>query len=176
VRVIYSILHCVCLSASPSVGCKPKSVGLKADGGVINLRGNRSDSNSTSAGNSSVMTDAVALSNESASLFTPLSACVWSIPVLYEEVDVLSLRFTPATGPNVSVTDAHPTLLTYPLYTQATGGTLNLQLTLNTVSTTDMLHIHSYTILITYYILDLRVSELCFLLFYMCVCVCVCVD
>lgn len=119
-----------------TVGCKPKSVGLKADGGVINLRGNRSDSNSTSAGNSSVMTDAVALSNESASLFTPLSACVWSIPVLYEEVDVLSLRFTPATGPNVSVTDAHPTLLTYPLYTQATGGTLNLQLTLNTTNAT----------------------------------------
>ncbi|TNN81468.1 Transmembrane protein 8B [Liparis tanakae] len=93
-------------------------------------------SNYTAEGNSSAITDAVALSNESASLFTPLSACVWSIPVLYEEVDVLSLRFTPATGPNVSVTDAHPTLLTYPLYTQATGGTLNLQLTLNTTNAT----------------------------------------
>uniref|UniRef100_A0A672YQC6 Post-glycosylphosphatidylinositol attachment to proteins 6 n=1 Tax=Sphaeramia orbicularis TaxID=375764 RepID=A0A672YQC6_9TELE len=77
------------------------------------------------------------VNKNSASLLTPLSAsaCVWNIPVLYEEVDVLSLRFTPVNGPNVSVTDTHPTLLSYPLQTLATGGTLNLQLTLNTVST-----------------------------------------
>ncbi|XP_056248396.1 post-GPI attachment to proteins factor 6 [Seriola aureovittata] len=118
-----------------TVGCKPQSVGLKADDDINKLRGNSSgSSNSTSAGNSSLGTDAVAFNNESASLLTPMSACVWSIPVLYEEVDVLSLRFTPVNGPNVSVTNTHPTLLTYPLYTQATGGTLNLQLTLNTTN------------------------------------------
>lgn len=61
---------------------------------------------------------------------------MWNVPVLHEELDVLSLRFTPVNGPNVSVTHTHPTLLSYPLHTQATGGTLNLQLTLNTVSTT----------------------------------------
>lgn len=60
---------------------------------------------------------------------------MWNVPVLHEELDVLSLRFTPVNGPNVSVTHTHPTLLSYPLHTQATGGTLNLQLTLNTVST-----------------------------------------
>ncbi|CAF87901.1 unnamed protein product, partial [Tetraodon nigroviridis] len=57
-------------------------------------------------------------------------------PRVREELDVLSLRFTPVNGPNVSVTHTHPTLFSYPLHTQATGGTLNLQLTLNTVSTT----------------------------------------
>lgn len=145
VCVIYSIL---CLFVSASVGCKPKSVGLKVDDDINKLRGNSSDTNSTSAGNSSAIGDAITFGNESASLLTPLSACVWSIPVLCEEVDVLSLRFTPVNGPNVSVTDTHPTLLTYPLNTQATGGTLNLQLTLNTVSTTDLLHIHTYSILI----------------------------
>ncbi|XP_071347902.1 post-GPI attachment to proteins factor 6 [Trachinotus anak] len=119
-----------------TVGCKPQSVGLKADDDINKLRGNSSHTNSTSAGNSSLSTDAVALNNESASLLTPLlaSACVWSVPVLYEEVDVLSLRFTPVNGPNVSVTNTNPTLLTYPLHTQATGGTLNLQLTLNTTN------------------------------------------
>ncbi|XP_040911917.1 post-GPI attachment to proteins factor 6 [Toxotes jaculatrix] len=117
-----------------TVGCKPKSVGLKADDDISKLRGNSSYTNSTSAGNSSLSTDTVAFNNESASVLTPLlaSACVWSVPVLYEEVDVLSLRFTPVNGPNVSVTNTHPTLLTYPVHTQATGGTLNLQLTLNT--------------------------------------------
>lgn len=127
------------------MGCKPKSVGLTADDDINKLRGNSSYTNSTSAGNSSEITEAVAFSNQSAPLLTPLlaSACVWSIPVLYEEVDVLSLRFTPVNGPNVSVTNTHPTLLTYPLHTQATGGTLNLQLTLNTVSTTDLLHAHT---------------------------------
>lgn len=119
-----------------TVGCKPISVGLKADDEINKLRGNSSFTNSTSAGNSSAVTDTVAFTNESASLLTPLlpSACVWSIPVLYEEVDVLLLRFTPVNGPNVSVTDTHPTLLSYPLPTQATGGTLNLQLTLNTTN------------------------------------------
>ncbi|KAK1879359.1 Post-GPI attachment to proteins factor 6 [Dissostichus eleginoides] len=118
-----------------TVGCKPKSVGLKVDDDINKLRSKSNLTNSTSADNDTVVTDVVAPSNDSASLLTPLlaSACVWSIPVLYEELDVLSMRFTPANGPNVSVTDTHPTLLTYPLHTQATGGTLNLQLTLNTV-------------------------------------------
>lgn len=130
-----------------SVGCKPKSVGLKVDDDINKLRSKSNLTNSTSADNDTVVTDAVAPSNDSASPLTPLlaSACVWSIPILYEELDVLSMRFTPANGPNVSVTDTHPTLLTYPLHTQATGGTLNLQLTLNTVSTTALhtpLHTH----------------------------------
>ncbi|XP_072219936.1 post-GPI attachment to proteins factor 6 isoform X2 [Leuresthes tenuis] len=126
------------VASSYTVGCKPKSTGLKADDDLNKLSVNGSHTSSTSTGNSSVVTDTATLSNQSAALVTPLSAsaCVWSIPVLYEEVDVLSLRFTPVSGPNVSVTDAHPTLLTYPLHTQATGGTLNLQLTLNTTNAT----------------------------------------
>ena len=141
-----NLFYSACVSAS--VGCKPKSVGLKLDDDIKKLRGNSSDNNSTSAGNSSVITDTVTVGNESASLLTPLlaSACVWSIPVLYEEVDVLSLRYTPVNGANISVTDTHPTLLTYPLHTQATGGTLNLQLTLNSVSTTELLHIITHTL------------------------------
>lgn len=127
-------LICCLLSCSAflftSVGCKPKSVGLKADDDK--LRANSSHTNSTLTGNSSAVMDTLAFSNES--LITPPSACVWSIPVLYEEVDVLSLRFTPVSGPNISVTYTHPTLLTYPLPTESTGGTLNLQLSLNTVS------------------------------------------
>ncbi|XP_033993886.1 post-GPI attachment to proteins factor 6 [Trematomus bernacchii] len=121
-----------------TVGCKPKSVGLKVNDDINTLRSKSNLTNSTSADNDTVVTDAVAPSNDSASPLTPLlaSACVWSIPVLYEELDVLSMRFTPANGPNVSVTDTHPTLLTYPLHTQATGGTLNLQLTLNTTNIT----------------------------------------
>ncbi|XP_028284344.1 post-GPI attachment to proteins factor 6 [Parambassis ranga] len=118
--------------ANYTVGCKPKSVGLKADDDK--LRGNSSHTNSTLTGNSSAVMDTLAFSNES--LITPPSACVWSIPVLYEEVDVLSLRFTPVSGPNISVTHTHPTLLTYPLHTEATGGTLNLQLSLNTTNET----------------------------------------
>ncbi|XP_074545493.1 post-GPI attachment to proteins factor 6 [Halichoeres trimaculatus] len=117
-----------------TVGCKPKSVGLAADDDFNKLRGNSSPSNSSSAGNSSVDGDAVSVGNKSSSLLTPLlsSACMWSFPVLYEEVDILSLRFTPVNGPNVSVSNTCPSLLSYPLHTQATGGTLNLQLTLNT--------------------------------------------
>ncbi|KAM3604784.1 uncharacterized protein V6R79_016130 [Siganus canaliculatus] len=122
-----------------TVGCKPQSVGLSADGDLSKLQGtNSSETNSTSAGNTSVPTGAVAFGNETASLLTPMSpsACVWSIPVLYEEVDVLSLRFTAVNGPNVSVANTHPTLLAYPLHSQATGGTFNLQLTLNTTNVT----------------------------------------
>uniref|UniRef100_A0A3Q3XCR3 EGF-like domain-containing protein n=1 Tax=Mola mola TaxID=94237 RepID=A0A3Q3XCR3_MOLML len=102
---------------------------------IKKFHGNSSSTNSTSAGNGSPVIDVAALGIESASLLTPMlaSACVWNVPVLYEEVDVLSLRFTPVNGPNVSVTDTHPTLLAYPVHSQATGGTLNLQLTLNSV-------------------------------------------
>lgn len=94
--------------------------------------------------------DAVVFVNKSAALLTPLpaSACVWSFPVLYEEVDILSLRFTPVNGPNVSVSNTHPSLLSYPLHTQATGGTLNLQLTLNTVSINEPLHTLTWVILV----------------------------
>nr|XP_020474049.1 transmembrane protein 8B-like [Monopterus albus] len=121
-----------------TVGCKPESVGLKVDDDFNRLRGNSSFSNYISADNSSVVNGTVALSNKSESAVPLLSAsaCVWSVPVLYEEVDVLSLRFTPVNGPSVSVTNTHPTLLTYPLYTQASGGTLNLQLTFNTTNVT----------------------------------------
>ncbi|XP_026169944.1 post-GPI attachment to proteins factor 6 [Mastacembelus armatus] len=121
-----------------TVGCKPKSVGLNADDDFVRLRGNSSFTSIASAGNSSVVNGTVTMSNQPVSVLTQLSpaVCVLSIPVLYEEVDVLSLRFTPARGPNISVTNTHPTLLTYPLYTQATGGTLNLQLTLNTTNET----------------------------------------
>lgn len=121
-----------------TVGCKPKSVGLTADDNISKLRGNSSYSNSTSAGNSSLDTDPDGFGNKSIALLTPLlpSACVWSFPVLYEEVDILSLRYTPVNGPNVSVSNTHPSLLMYPLHAQATGGTLNLQLTLNTTYVT----------------------------------------
>ncbi|XP_028328605.1 post-GPI attachment to proteins factor 6 isoform X2 [Gouania willdenowi] len=114
-----------------TVGCKPPSVGFEADNDFNQLHNYSSSTNSTVMGNSSSAA-------ESPPLKSPLveSACVWSIPVLYEEADVLSLRFTPANGPNVSVTNTHATLLTYPLHTQATGGTLNLQLTLNTTNIT----------------------------------------
>ncbi|XP_040027827.2 post-GPI attachment to proteins factor 6 [Gasterosteus aculeatus] len=118
------------IASNCTVGCKPKSVGLETDDDISRLRGNSSSTDSTAASNDSVTADPVTSSNGSA------PACVWSISVIHEEVDVLSLRFTPASGANVSVTDAHPTLLVYPLYTQATGGTLNLQLTLNTTNVT----------------------------------------
>ncbi|KAM7378938.1 hypothetical protein PAMP_004526 [Pampus punctatissimus] len=117
-----------------TVGCKPKSVGLTADDDFNTLRGNSNYINATSAVNSSVIANSsVAFCNESLSPLLPLlaSACVWNVPLLYEELDVLSLRFIPVNGPNVSVTNTHPTLLIYPLQTRATGGTLNLQLTLN---------------------------------------------
>lgn len=120
------------------MGCKPASVGLTADEDFRRLRGNSSLTNSTSTVNASAVADASALADDSAPprltpTSMPPSACVWNVPVLYEELDVLSNRFSPVNGPNVSVTDMHPTLLVYPLHVQATGGTLNLQLTLNTV-------------------------------------------
>ncbi|KAM6918334.1 post-GPI attachment to proteins factor 6 [Xenentodon cancila] len=124
------------VASNYTVGCKPKSVGLTADDGMKKLHGTSSHTNSTSPSTSSPLKDA--FNNDTAALVAPLSppACVWSIPVLYEEVDVLSLRYTAVNGPNVSVTDTHPTLLTYPLHSQATGGTLNLQLTLNATNAT----------------------------------------
>lgn len=119
-----------------TVGCKPKSVGLAADDDIKKLRDN-SFSNLTSVKNTSDATEPVAFENQTSS-GTPLlaSACVWNIPVLSEELDVLSVRYTPTNGPNVSVTNTHPTLLSYPVHTGATGGTLNLQLTLNTTNVT----------------------------------------
>lgn len=118
------------------MGCKPVSAGLAADEDFRRLRSNSGLTNSTSLLNASTVAEALVLPNSSASLLTMSlspSACVWNVPVLYEELDVLSNRFSPVNGPNVSVADTHPTLLVYPLHVQATGGTLNLQLTLNTV-------------------------------------------
>uniref|UniRef100_A0A3P9KPC6 Post-glycosylphosphatidylinositol attachment to proteins 6 n=1 Tax=Oryzias latipes TaxID=8090 RepID=A0A3P9KPC6_ORYLA len=114
-------------------GCKPKSVGLEGGDEFKKPQNSSSQSNSTSA-NTTEVSNGFSFANKSSALPASLtmSACMWSVPVLYEEVDVLSLRFTAANGSNVSVTDTHPTLLTYPLPSQATGGTLNLRLTLNT--------------------------------------------
>nr|XP_057923188.1 post-GPI attachment to proteins factor 6 isoform X2 [Doryrhamphus excisus] len=113
------------------VGCKPQSVGLAADNTISNL-GSNANSSAAASPNSSVPADTV---SGGSPLLTP-STCVWSIPVLYEEADILSLRFTPVNGPNVSVAATQATLLTYPLPAQATGGTLNLKLTLNTTNIT----------------------------------------
>ncbi|KAM9323266.1 post-GPI attachment to proteins factor 6 [Pholidichthys leucotaenia] len=126
------------VASNYTMGCKPKSVGLKTDDDITCFQGNGSFANSTATHDTPAVTEAVVLLSESASEMTPLlpSACVWSVPVLYEETDVLSLCFTPVNGPNVSVTDSHPTLLTYPLHQHATGGTLNLQLTLNSTNVT----------------------------------------
>ncbi|XP_003975883.2 post-GPI attachment to proteins factor 6 [Takifugu rubripes] len=116
-----------------TVGCKPTSVGLAADDDLSKLRGNIRQADRSSAANASRVEGPAASGNDSA---TPLlaSACVWNIPVLQEELDVLSLRFTPVNGPNVSVTHTHATLLSYPLNAQTAGGTLNVQLTLNTTN------------------------------------------
>ncbi|XP_077360335.1 post-GPI attachment to proteins factor 6 isoform X2 [Festucalex cinctus] len=120
------------IKSSYSVRCKPESEGLAAnDGGGL-----QSNSNSSSASNNSVATETFAFNSQSKLLNLLPSACVWRIPVLYEETDALSFRFTPVTGPNVSVSSSHPTLLTYPLPAQVTGGTINLQLTLNTTNVT----------------------------------------
>ncbi|XP_008431367.1 post-GPI attachment to proteins factor 6 isoform X1 [Poecilia reticulata] len=113
------------IGSNYTVGCKPKSVGLTADDDITKLL-DKSVSNATATGTGSA----------SAPPPLPASACVWSVPVLYEELDLLSLRYTPVNGSNVSVTETHPTLLTYPLPPQATGGTLNLQLTLNSTNAT----------------------------------------
>lgn len=101
-------------------------MGLAADDDLSKLRGNIRQANWSSAANASLVEGPAASSNG--------SACVWNIPVLHEELDVLSLRFTPVNGPNVSVTHTRPTLLSYPLNAQTAGATLNVQLTLNTVS------------------------------------------
>ncbi|XP_057712679.1 post-GPI attachment to proteins factor 6 isoform X2 [Corythoichthys intestinalis] len=114
-----------------TVGCKPKSVGLEVDKGS-----NSSNTNSPLTRNSATTIKTTAFNSDSGSPVLLSSACVWNIPVLFEETDILSLRFTPVNGPNVSVRAAHPTLLTYPLPAQVTGGTLNLQLTLNTTNIT----------------------------------------
>ncbi|KAM4556403.1 post-GPI attachment to proteins factor 6 isoform 1-T1 [Fundulus diaphanus] len=125
------------IAANYTVGCKPKSVGLKADDDFTKLLGKSSISNATSTGNTSAAPGSVPSNGSAALIPQPsASACVWSIPVLYEELDVLSLRFTPANGSNISIAATHPTMLTYPLKTQATGGTLNLQLTLNSTNAT----------------------------------------
>ncbi|XP_077415438.1 post-GPI attachment to proteins factor 6 [Vanacampus margaritifer] len=106
--------------------CKPESEGL----------GLHSNSSSSAASNSSMAIETLAFNSQSKWLNLSPSACVWRIPVLYEETDVLWLGFTPVNGPNVSVSSTHPTLLTYPLPAHVTGGTLNLQLTLNTTNVT----------------------------------------
>ncbi|XP_053739142.1 post-GPI attachment to proteins factor 6 [Synchiropus splendidus] len=112
-----------------TVGCKPESLGLAADDDLNKLRRSSSLSNSTVAANSSFVA-----ANESAPLQP--SSCIWNIPVLDEQLDVLSHKFTPVQGPKVSVTSTHPTLLMYPLHAQSTGGSLNLKLTLNTTNVT----------------------------------------
>ncbi|XP_061550528.1 post-GPI attachment to proteins factor 6 isoform X1 [Phycodurus eques] len=125
-RVMFSIV------SKYTEGCKPKSVGLAADD-VSGLHGNSSNANSES---SAASNSSAAIEIEPGSPLLSPSACVWSVPVHYEEDDVLSLQFTPVNGPSVSVRATRPTLLTYPLPAQVTGGTLNLQLTLNTTNVT----------------------------------------
>ncbi|KAJ0059115.1 hypothetical protein NL108_008526, partial [Boleophthalmus pectinirostris] len=116
-----------------TVKCKPKSVGLAAGDDFRKLRGSSASSNSTSAQNSS---EPLFTNTSSPLPPAPGTACVWNIPVLSEELDVLSVRYTPTSGANISVTNAQPTLLSYPLHTATTGGTLNLQLTLNSTNAT----------------------------------------
>ncbi|XP_045075921.1 post-GPI attachment to proteins factor 6-like [Coregonus clupeaformis] len=115
------------ISANYTVGCKPQSVGLSGDYYINRLRGN--SSTTTSPGNSSVVVEAGLHNNVSLE-------CVRSVPVLREELDVLSVRFSPVNGPSVTVTHTYPTLLTYPLNTPSTGGTLNLEITLNATNVT----------------------------------------
>ncbi|XP_049604210.1 transmembrane protein 8B [Syngnathus scovelli] len=119
------------IQSSYPAECKPESVGLAAG-----LPGLDINSNSSSASNSSAALESVLFGSQMGSLLLLPSACVWNIPVLYEETDIFSLRFSPVGGPNVSVRATQPTLLTYPLPAHATGGTLNLQLTLNTTNVT----------------------------------------
>lgn len=106
------------ITANSTVGCRPRSEGLKEDHDITRLRGNSS------------------LASEMGVHGNVLSGCVSSVPVQQEELDVLSLRFSPVTGGNVNVTHTHPTLLRYPLHTLSSGGTLNLQLSLNTTNGT----------------------------------------
>ncbi|KAL1005223.1 hypothetical protein UPYG_G00056300 [Umbra pygmaea] len=115
------------ISANYTVGCRPPSVGLLGDDNFNRVPDSRSSPPST--GNSSVVLDPGLHTNAS-------SVCVWNVPVLREELDVLSVRFSPVNKQNVTVTNTHPTLLVYPLNTHSTGGTLNLQLSLNTTDVT----------------------------------------
>lgn len=146
--------------------CKPDSVGLNPDDDLSTFQGNITNTNSTSEGNSTGNTPEVTSKSESAaslSVSAPSPGCLWNVPVLYEEADVLSLRYSPVKGPNVNVTDTHPTLLSYPLPTQATGGTLNLQLTINAVSMSVSVRksqVRKLSVLLKQYLID------------MCVCVC----
>ncbi|XP_056452898.1 post-GPI attachment to proteins factor 6 isoform X1 [Gadus chalcogrammus] len=120
------------VSSNYTVSCKPQSVGLSPD--IIATHGNNSDRNATLAGNRTAAAEVDPPGELSvAGALSP--GCVWDVPVLAEELDVLSVRFSPASGPNVSVARSNPTLLSYPLHTLTSGGTLSLQLTLNTTST-----------------------------------------
>lgn len=147
--------------------CKPDSVGLNPDDDLSTVQGNITNTNSTSEGNSTGNTPEVTSKSESAasvSVSAPSPGCLWNVPILYEEADVLSLRYSPVKGPNVNVTDTHPTLLSYPLPTQATGGTLNLQLTINAVSMSASVRksqVRKLSVLLKQYLID------------MCVCLCV---
>ncbi|XP_012986845.1 post-GPI attachment to proteins factor 6 [Esox lucius] len=111
------------ISANYTVGWKPQNVGLSSGDNVNSLHGS-----ATSTGNTSVVVNP--------GLHHVSSGCVWNVPVLRDELDVLSVRFSPANGPNVTVTSTQPTLLTYSLDTHSAGGTLNLQLLLNTANVT----------------------------------------
>ena len=148
------------------MGCKPKSVGLASDDATDKLHrssGSLDGANATSPGGDDPSASATFFSSNASSWSSrssmsspappppspppsplPSGACVWSVPVLSEELDVLSLRYTAVNGPNVSVARTNPTLLAYPLTMHhATGGTLNLQLTLNTVSRDQLSHTHT---------------------------------
>lgn len=114
------------IMANSTVGCQPRTEVLQGDDDIIRLTGK---SSSALPGNVSVVSEAGVHGNAS-------SGCVWCVAVLREELDVLSLRFTPVSGPSVNVTHTHPTLLHYPLHTHSSGGTLNLQLSLNTTNQT----------------------------------------
>ncbi|XP_046898224.1 post-GPI attachment to proteins factor 6 isoform X1 [Hypomesus transpacificus] len=114
------------IMANSTVVCKPSNEGLKGDDDIIKLRGR---SSLPFQGNMSVVSEVCVHGNVS-------SGCVWYVPVLREELDVLSLQFTPVNGPAVNVTHTHHTLLRYPLNTHSSGGILNLLLTLNTTNMT----------------------------------------
>ncbi|KAJ8001309.1 hypothetical protein DPEC_G00168210 [Dallia pectoralis] len=105
------------ISANYTEGCKPQNVGPSNDDEINSIHGH---------GNTSV--------DLHPNLQNVSSGCLWNVPVLRDEQDVLSVRFSPANGPNVTVTTTQPTLLTYSLNTHSTGGTLNLQILLNTAN------------------------------------------
>lgn len=147
--------------------CKPDSVGLNPDDDLSTFQGNITNTNSTSEGNGTGNTPEVTSKSESAaslSVSAPSTGCLWNVPVLYEEADVLSLRYSPVKGPNVNVSDTHPTLLSYPLPTQATGGTLNLQLTINAVSMSASVRksqVRKLSVLLKQYLIGIIVCVVC---------------